>query len=92
VSVKLVVMSEAANRWFSRHRYVSEEKIVTLVIHKSGQVIDNPDGSFTLLTHIIHNRKPLALYIKAKENTLQNYVEIYVIKIHSGFLKDPKTF
>jgi len=85
-------MSEAANRWFGRHRYVSEEKVVTLVLHKTGRIIDNPDGTFTLITNIVHNRKPLTLYIRAIENVHQNYVEIFVIKIHSGYLSDPSKF
>jgi hypothetical protein len=83
-------MSETANRWFTRHRYVSEEKIVTLVLHKSGQVIDNPDGTFTLIANMIHNGRSLALYIKAIENPSPNYIEMRVIKIHSGFLRDLK--
>ena len=92
MAVKIVVMSETANRWFTRHSYVSEEKIVTLVLHKSGQVIDNSDGTFTLIAHMIHNGRPLALYIKAIENTYPNYIEVRVIKIHSGFLRDLKNF
>jgi hypothetical protein len=85
-------MTYAASEWLNRHKFVSEEKILTIVRHKSGRMTENEDGTITIETKIIHQGNPLSLFIKILERARVAYDEVLIIKIHLGYLNESVIF
>jgi len=89
---KQVRFSETAHEWLEGHKDVSDLKIMNIAKYKSGEIIPNKDGTYTIKSGIIFRGKYNDLWLKIRERDREILIEVIVIKIHLGYLPDPSEF
>jgi len=87
-----VRFSETTHEWLERHKDVSDLKIMNIAKYKSGEIITNKDGTYTIKAGIIFRGKYTDLWLKIREKDREIIIEVIVIKIHLGYLQDPTQF
>ncbi|MBL7168348.1 hypothetical protein ISS40_06705 [Candidatus Bathyarchaeota archaeon] len=89
---KQVRFSETAYEWLEGHKDVSDLKIMNIAKYKSGELIINKDGTYTIKTGIKYHGKYTDLWLKVREKDRKILIEVIVIKIHLGYVQDPTKF
>jgi hypothetical protein len=89
---KQVRFSETVHEWLERHKDVSDLKIMNIAKYKSGEIIQNKDGTYTIRSGLTYHGKFNDLWLKIRERDREILIEIIVIKIHLGYLQDPFNF
>ncbi|MCW3989321.1 MAG: hypothetical protein NWE88_04515 [Candidatus Bathyarchaeota archaeon] len=87
-----VRFSETVHEWLERHKDISDLKIMNIARYKSGEIIQNKDGTQTIKTGIVYHGKPTDLWLKIRERDREILIEVIVIKIHLGYVQDPNHF
>lgn len=92
MSYRLVIFEPQVDRWLGSHRWMTANKIESIVLNRHGEIHHNSDGTYVLITGVVNSGKPVKLFIKVRESPDNRIIYVTVIKIHAGHLAKIEDF